>query len=121
MLSAEGLLVFAACLSFFAGTVLSQETQWVYDIPPEEAAALASIVEDIPEDVVSIQAKDWLSPEYPLIYKVALPIPPIKQPTKYVDSTFLKDMMIALLTMFYLQGHLPTPSRATISNTMRLR
>lgn len=82
MLSTGAILVGTACLSLLAGSVVSQETQWVYDIPQEEAAALASIVEDIPEDVVTIQAKDWLSPEYPLIYKVALPIPPIKQPTK---------------------------------------
>lgn len=66
----------------FARLIVSQETQWIYDIPPEEEQALASIVEDIPEDVISVQAKDWLSPEYALIYKVPLPIPPIKQPTK---------------------------------------
>lgn len=82
MLSTNGLQVATVCLSLFARLIVSQETQWVYDIPPEEAQALASIVEDIPEDVISVQAKDWLSPEYPLIYKVALPIPPIKQPTK---------------------------------------
>ncbi|KKY33927.1 putative bilirubin oxidase [Diaporthe ampelina] len=82
MLSTSGLQVVTACLSLFARLIASQETQWVYDIPPEEEQALASIIEDIPEDVISIQAKDWLSPEYALIYKVPLPIPPIKQPTK---------------------------------------
>lgn len=82
MLSSNGLRVATVCLSMFARLIVSQETQWIYDIPPEEEQALASIVEDIPEDVISIQAKDWLSPEYPLIYKVPLPIPPIKQPTK---------------------------------------
>lgn len=82
MFSFNSLQVATLCLSLFSRLALTQETQWVYDIPPEEAAALASIVEDVPEDVVSIQAKDWLSPEYPLIYKVALPIPPIKEPTK---------------------------------------
>lgn len=82
MLSTTSLQVATVCLSFFSRLVISQETQWVYDIPAEEAAALASIVEDDPGDIVSIQAKDWLSPEYALIYKVPLPIPPIKQPTK---------------------------------------
>ena len=82
MLSTNSFSVATACLSLLARLVVSQETQWIYDIPPEEVQALASIVEDIPEDVISIQAKDWLSPEYPLIYKVALPIPPIKEPTK---------------------------------------
>lgn len=82
MLSTNGLRVATVCLSIFARLAVSQETQWIYDIPPEEAHALASIVEDVPEDVISIQAKDWLSPEYALIYKVPLPIPPIKEPTK---------------------------------------
>lgn len=82
MLSPKGLRVVTVCAALLARLAISQETQWVYDIPPEEEQALASIVEDIPEDVVSIQAKDWLSPEYALIYKVPLPIPPIKQPTK---------------------------------------
>jgi hypothetical protein len=82
MLSANSLPVAAVCLSLFARLVASQETQWIYDIPPEEEAALASIVEDVPEDIITLQAKDWLSPEYPLIYKVPLPIPPVKEPTK---------------------------------------
>lgn len=82
MLFPKGLRVVTVCVALLARLAVSQETQWVYDIPPEEEQALASIVEDIPEDVVSIQAKDWLSPEYALIYKVPLPIPPIKQPTK---------------------------------------
>lgn len=82
MLPTMSIQVATVCLSFFARLVVSQETQWIYDIPADEAAALATIVEDDPGDIVSIQAKDWLSPEYPLIYKVALPIPPIKQPTK---------------------------------------
>lgn len=90
MFSFNSLQVATLCLSLFSRLALTQETQWVYDIPPEEAAALASIVEDVPEDVVSIQAKDWLSPEYPLIYKVALPIPPIKEPTKWV--TFINTI-----------------------------
>lgn len=82
MLSPKGLRVVTVCVALLERLAVSQETQWVYYIPPEEEQALASIVEDIPEDVVSIQAKEWLSPEYALIYKVPLPIPPIKQPTK---------------------------------------
>lgn len=58
-----------------------------------EAAALDGIVEDDPGDIFTIQ-KDWLSPEYSLIYKVALPIPPVKQPKMYVhisvrDQTYI--------------------------------
>jgi hypothetical protein len=92
MLSTNSLQVATVCLSLFSNLIVSQETQWVYDIPPEEEAALASIVEDIPEDVISIQAKDWLSPEYPLIYKVPLPIPPIKKPAKWVNLHFLNTL-----------------------------
>ncbi|KAI8177237.1 Bilirubin oxidase [Colletotrichum sp. SAR 10_65] len=57
----------------------------VSEIPESEVVALAQIVEDDPGDVFTLQ-KDWLSPEYALIYKVALPIPPVKEPTKKVIS-----------------------------------
>jgi hypothetical protein len=51
------------------------------DIPTEEKIALASIVEDDPNDVMTTLAKgDWESPEYPLLFRTALPIPPEKQP-----------------------------------------
>jgi hypothetical protein len=53
--------------------------QYTDDIPNEEKMALASIVEDDPDDM-SIAAKDWESPEYPLLFRQALPIPPAKQP-----------------------------------------
>lgn len=49
------------------------------DIPSGEKAALASIVEDNPDDTMTV-AKDWQSPEYPLLFRQALPIPPAKQP-----------------------------------------
>lgn len=71
---------------------------WTYDIPPEEASALAKIVEDLPPpEVVNAtvkravdeemptklrKRKDNLSPAYPLIYRNPLPIPPVKQPLK---------------------------------------
>jgi hypothetical protein len=53
--------------------------QYTDDIPDEEKMALASIIEDNSDDM-SIAAKDWESPEYPLIFRQALPIPPAKQP-----------------------------------------
>ncbi|KAF6794167.1 bilirubin oxidase [Colletotrichum sojae] len=53
----------------------------VSQIPESEVVALAQIVEDDPGDIFTLQ-KDWESPEYALIYKVALPIPPVKEPTK---------------------------------------
>ena len=54
---------------------------YLSEIPETEKVALAQIVEDDPNDVMSVK-KSSLSPEYPLIYKVPLPIPPIKQPSK---------------------------------------
>jgi hypothetical protein len=53
--------------------------QYTDDIPDEEKMALASIIEDDADDM-SIAAKDWESPEYPLLFRQALPIPPAKQP-----------------------------------------
>ncbi|KAM0813349.1 putative Bilirubin oxidase [Seiridium cardinale] len=55
------------------------------NIPPEEAAALAQIVEDDPNDIFIVQKSDE-SPEYPLIYRVPLPIPPVKQPKKVITN-----------------------------------
>lgn len=67
---------------------------WTYDIPPDEAEALAGIVEDAAPRVnltaravkretdLIVKRKDNLSPEYPLIYRNPLPIPPVKQPIK---------------------------------------
>lgn len=56
---------------------------FTYDIPPEESAALEAIIEDDPSDVFRL-FKDWESPEYNLIYRNPLPIPPVKQPLKLV-------------------------------------
>jgi hypothetical protein len=53
--------------------------QYTDDIPDEEKMALASIIEDDADDM-SIAAKDWESPEYPLLFRQALPIPLAKQP-----------------------------------------
>lgn len=78
------------CMSLSLGqsTDASDDTNggWIYDIPPAEAAALAGIVEDEAPDSppFSTFKKDNLSPQYDLVYRVALPIPPIKEPTMYV-------------------------------------
>lgn len=83
---------FLAAASLFCciAVSLSQSTnssddsngRWVYDIPPAEAAALAAIVEDEAPDVPPSGArKDNMSPQYDLVYRVALPIPPVKEPT----------------------------------------
>lgn len=74
MLSRLALLALVPC---FLGASSGQGLQ--SNIPPEEAEALAQVVEDNPEDVMTI-FKDWQSPEYPLIYRNPLPIPPVKQP-----------------------------------------
>lgn len=55
--------------------------KWTYDLPPEESAALEAVVEDDPNDVVHLMKSDE-SPLYPLIYRNALPIPPVKKPLK---------------------------------------
>lgn len=84
-------LLSAISLSCLIGNSLGYVPgSWTYDIPPAEASALAGIVEDIPPRVnltarsldLLKKRKDNLSPEYPLVYRTALPIPPVKQPTK---------------------------------------
>lgn len=79
MLSKLNSLTLASCL---LATSLGQLTS---NIPPEEAAALAGIVEDDPGlgDAVGI-LKDWESPEYSLVYRNPLPIPPVKEPLKKI-------------------------------------
>ncbi|KAK0382877.1 hypothetical protein NLU13_8793 [Sarocladium strictum] len=52
---------------------------WTYANSAEEKAALDTVVEDNPNEVVKAMKKDE-SPEYPLIYGKALPIPPVKKP-----------------------------------------
>jgi bilirubin oxidase len=47
--------------------------------PIAEEEALSHIIEDKPGDLAN-KKKDWISPEYSLIYRQALPIPPVKQP-----------------------------------------
>ncbi|RMI99061.1 Bilirubin oxidase [Fusarium kuroshium] len=58
---------------------------WTYDLPPEESAALETVVEDDPNDVVYLMKSDE-SPLYPLIYRNALPIPPVKKPLKIIKN-----------------------------------
>lgn len=59
--------------------IIDRPPQYTGDIPNEEKLALASIVEDDPDEVFAL-ASDWRSPEYPLLFRQALPIPPVKQP-----------------------------------------
>lgn len=68
---------FLALIPRFLGASLAQDLQ--SNTPPEEAAILAQVVEDDPEDFINM-FKDWQSPEYPLIFRNPLPIPPVKQP-----------------------------------------
>ncbi|KAH6999248.1 Cupredoxin [Ilyonectria sp. MPI-CAGE-AT-0026] len=60
---------------------LSTAQKWTYDLPPEEEAALSTVVEDDHNDIVRLMKSDE-SPEYSLIYRNALPIPPVKKPMK---------------------------------------
>lgn len=80
----HGLAVLAVALSIFKGVPAQGQTQ--SNTTAEEAAALDGIVEDAPGEISNFK-KDWLSPEYPLIYKVALPIPPVKEPKMYAHTS----------------------------------
>ncbi|KAH9902317.1 Cupredoxin [Xylariomycetidae sp. FL2044] len=77
-------LSYLAVASYLCAGSLAQ-TIYEHEIPEEEVIALSQIVEDDPGlgDDVHI-SKDWESPEYPLIYRVALPIPPVAQPMQVV-------------------------------------
>ncbi|KAI1844455.1 hypothetical protein JX265_010050 [Neoarthrinium moseri] len=59
---------------------------YVVDIPAEESAALATIVEDIPPPVIKARQIAQKSPTYSQIYQVPLPIPPKKEPKKIVTN-----------------------------------
>lgn len=60
------------------------------DIPEEEAAALAAIVEDDPAN--DLQRRSPLSPAYTL-FQAPLSIPPVKEPLLYV---FLWNMHLGM-------------------------
>ncbi|KPM45970.1 Bilirubin oxidase [Neonectria ditissima] len=64
---------------------ISTAQKWTYDLPPEESAALNAVVEDDYTEVVSLMKSDE-SPLYPLIYRNALPIPPVKKPLKIIKN-----------------------------------
>ncbi|KAF5013295.1 hypothetical protein FDECE_690 [Fusarium decemcellulare] len=76
-------LLSSLALNSLTGLAVAQK--WTYDLPPEESAALKAIVEDDPADVVQLASSDE-SPLYPLIYRNALPIPPVKKPLKIIKN-----------------------------------
>lgn len=84
---AFGLFLLTRCVAQNA-TETPDDPRYYSEIPEEEKAALASIIEDDPNDVMRI-AKDWESPEYSLIYRTPLPIPPVKEPKMCVSHTRL--------------------------------
>jgi len=65
----------ASCL--YAGGIARQVLESA--IPPEEALRLSQIVEDEPPPPSSAR-KGQISPDFPLIFRQPLPIPPVKQP-----------------------------------------
>ncbi|KAI1083361.1 Cupredoxin [Whalleya microplaca] len=67
-----------ACL---CATSLAQRT-FESHIPAEESLALSQIVEDDRGEITV--SKDSESPEFPLIFRVPLPIPPIAQPKQII-------------------------------------
>lgn len=78
MIPVNALRALALYLSLEGAQAMPQFTK---NIPEDEAAALASIVEDEPGN--DLQRRTPLSPAYTL-YQAALPIPPVKQPLLYV-------------------------------------
>lgn len=74
-------LIASATLAGLFVQSAAQNRTWIYDPPADEAAALASIVEDDPNDIPAARKGDE-SPLYPLIYGRPLPIPPVKEPLK---------------------------------------
>ena len=75
-------------LTVLRGIAAAQD--WAYDNSVEEQAALDAVVEDQAGGVLKALKKDE-SPEYPLIYGKALPVPPVKEPLRYdaLTSKFL--------------------------------
>ena len=57
------------------------QDRYVEEIPSDEKAALAAIVEDEPP-ATGLRKSGSLSPKYNFIYQKPLPIPPVKQPSK---------------------------------------
>ncbi|KAJ8124292.1 hypothetical protein O1611_g9350 [Lasiodiplodia mahajangana] len=80
MFSKLASLAVASCLC--VGAVAQRVLE--YDIPAEEALALSQIVED--EPTVSIAKGKEISPPFDLIYRVELPIPPLKQPKQVITN-----------------------------------
>ncbi|KAI8635383.1 Cupredoxin [Xylariaceae sp. FL1651] len=83
MFSKLASLAVASCLC--AGTLAQQTLE--SQIPPEEALALSQVVEDEAPMTIAAQAKGKsISPDFPLIYQVPLPIPPVKQPKQVITN-----------------------------------
>ncbi|PVI06720.1 Cupredoxin [Periconia macrospinosa] len=55
------------------------QNKFSVEIPESERVALENIIEDDAGEEMSVQ-KDWESPEYPLLFRSPLPIPPVLQP-----------------------------------------
>lgn len=82
MFSKLASLAVASCLC--VGGIAQQIQDLEYNIPAEEALDLSQIVEEEKPPLISAQRKGKdESPEFPLIYRMPLPIPPVKQPKQY--------------------------------------
>ncbi|GAW20681.1 hypothetical protein ANO14919_101900 [Xylariales sp. No.14919] len=75
MFSKLASLAVASCLC--AGTIAQRTLE--YAIPPEEELALSQVVNDDEPAFSAAKGKE-ISPEFPLIFRNPLPIPPVKQP-----------------------------------------
>ncbi|KAI0401029.1 Cupredoxin [Xylaria palmicola] len=82
MLTKLASLAVASCLC--AGAIAQRTLE--YDIPPEEAAALSTVIDDDDPVLSATSGGGDESPEFPLIYRVPLPIPPIKQPKQIIQN-----------------------------------
>ncbi|KAF2268917.1 Cupredoxin [Lojkania enalia] len=67
-----------------------RSSKYFDDIPPEEVASLAAIIEEGPEDIQNathrLVRRNDESPTYTRIYQNPLPIPPVKQPKQIITN-----------------------------------
>ncbi|RWA06493.1 hypothetical protein EKO27_g8612 [Xylaria grammica] len=81
MFSKLASLAVASCLC--AGTIAQRTLE--YAIPPEEELALSQVVNDDEPAFSAAKGKE-ISPEFPLIFRNPLPIPPVKQPKQIIKN-----------------------------------
>ncbi|KAI0523776.1 Cupredoxin [Xylaria bambusicola] len=80
MISKLASLAMVSCLC--AGAIAQRTLE--YTNPPEEEIAIAQALDE--DEPILVARKSGISPEYSLIYKKPLPIPPVKQPKQIITN-----------------------------------